>query len=126
MVFLGQNPTDGPQSMMRNPVTLALGWSIFSLAGWWSSSTLARAPEGPAAQVEDDSTIDAEAKARAKRIDTLIAQLGADDFFARERAQQELAEIGYEAFDALSDAADNYDDIEIKLRAGYLVRMMRL
>lgn len=62
----------------------------------------------------------------SKRVAELIAQLGDDDFFARERAQQELAEIGFEAFDALSDAADYNDDIEIRLRAGYLVRMMRL
>ena len=63
---------------------------------------------------------------QAKRVAELIAQLGDDDFFARERAQQDLAEIGFEAFDALSDAAEYNDDIEIRLRAGYLVRMMRL
>lgn len=63
---------------------------------------------------------------QAKRVAELIAELGDDDFFMRERAQQELSEIGFEAFDALSDASQYNDDIEIRLRAGYLVRMMRL
>jgi tetratricopeptide (TPR) repeat protein len=112
--------------MKHNPLALALGWSLFFVAGLCCSSTLAWAPEGAAARADDDSAADAEATARAKKIESLIAQLGADDFFARERAQQELAEVGYEAFDALSEAADNDEDIEIKLRAGYLVRLMRL
>jgi tetratricopeptide (TPR) repeat protein len=87
---------------------------------------LARAPEGPHVELADDAATDAAAAARARQIEALIAQLGDDDFFVREQAQQELAKIGFEAFDALSDAADNNDDIEIKVRAGYLVRMMRL
>src|SRR5579863_3227891 len=116
----------GYESMNRTVLTLALGAAFFFLAGPAVSRSLAAAPEGPAVEVDSDVAADAEAAARAKKIEALIAQLGADDFFARERAQQELADIGYEAFDALSDAADNYDDIEIKLRAGYLVRMMRL
>jgi tetratricopeptide (TPR) repeat protein len=109
--------------MNRKMLVLALGgWLL--VVGPEDSQSLARGPEGPAAQVGEDSAADA--AARARKIETLIGQLGADDFFARERAQQELAEIGYEAFDALSEAADNSDDIEVKLRAGYLVRMMRL
>lgn len=59
------------------------------------------------------------------RIAALIAQLGDDDFFARERAQAELARIGFEAFDALL-AAENNDDIEIAARAKYLVRAMQV
>ncbi|HET6881691.1 MAG TPA: tetratricopeptide repeat protein [Pirellulales bacterium] len=68
----------------------------------------------------------AEARTRAAKIEALIAELGGDDFFARERAQQELAEIGFEAFDALSEAAEHNDDLEIQSRARYLVRLMRL
>jgi tetratricopeptide (TPR) repeat protein len=102
-----------------------MGWCVILAAGFSPVQSLARAPEGPQVEVPIDSA-EADATARAKQIETLIAQLGADDFFARERAQQELSEIGFEAFDALSDAADNNDDIEIKRRAGYLVRMMRL
>jgi tetratricopeptide (TPR) repeat protein len=53
----------------------------------------------------------------------LIAELGASDFAAREKAQQSLAQLGLEAFDALH-AAQNHDDPEIALRARYLVRSM--
>src|SRR5262249_29291650 len=122
---MGNFEMTGYESMNRRLWTLAFG-TAFLLAGAVSSSSLARAPENSAPPVDDDGAADAEASAHAKKIEALIAQLGADDFFARERAQQELADIGYEAFDALSEAADNYDDIEIRLRAGYLVRMMRL
>lgn len=62
---------------------------------------------------------------RQQQIAALIAQLGADDYFQRQRAQQELAAIGFEAFDALSEA-ENHEDIEITLRARYLVRLMQV
>ena len=61
----------------------------------------------------------------AERIGRLIEQLGDGDYFVRERAQQELAQIGFEAFDALS-AAEDHDDVEVAARAKYLVRMMRI
>lgn len=67
----------------------------------------------------------AEPDQRQQQIDALIGQLGADDYFARQRAQQELATIGFEAFDALT-AAENHEDIEISLRARYLVRLMQV
>jgi tetratricopeptide (TPR) repeat protein len=57
------------------------------------------------------------------RIATLIEQLGAEDFAAREKAQAELAQLGLEAFDALH-AAQGHRDPEIALRARYLVRSM--
>lgn len=60
-----------------------------------------------------------------RRIRELIAELGSDNYFARERAQQALAQIGFEAFDALTEA-EEADDIEISLRAKYLVRLMRV
>jgi hypothetical protein len=65
------------------------------------------------------------ASSRAKRIARLIGQLGDDDYFVRERAQKELAEFEFEAYDALS-AAEEHDDIEIAARAKYLVLMMRI
>lgn len=67
----------------------------------------------------------ADAAKRSEEIAALIAELGADDFFNRQRAQEALAEIGFEAFDALSEAAENADDLEIQSRARYLVRLMR-
>lgn len=60
-----------------------------------------------------------------ERINQLIGQLGHDDYFVRERAQQELAKIGFEAFDTLEAAEDN-DDIEVASRAKYLVSQMQI
>jgi tetratricopeptide (TPR) repeat protein len=59
------------------------------------------------------------------KVARLIEQLGAGDFAAREKAQGDLAKIGLEAFDALNDA-QHHDDVEIALRARYLVRSMQV
>ena len=63
--------------------------------------------------------------ASRERIARLIKQLGDDDYFVRERAQEELAQIGTEAFDSLS-AAEFDDDAEISARSQYLVRLMKV
>lgn len=55
----------------------------------------------------------------------LIGQLGAEQYATREKAQAELERLGLVAFDALHEA-QNHDDIEIALRARYLVRSMRV
>ncbi|MBI2823813.1 MAG: hypothetical protein HYX69_03870 [Planctomycetia bacterium] len=73
-----------------------------------------------AAAADDDKQAD-----RSDRIDALIAQLGDDNYFIRERAQQELAKIGFEAFDAL-ETAENHQDIEVASRAKYLVGQMQI
>lgn len=78
-----------------------------------------------APQAEEVQSNAADAIQRTEEIAALIDQLGADDFFDRERAQQALADISFDAFDALSEAAENADDLEIQSRARYLVRMMR-
>lgn len=93
------------------------------LACVWAFPTAIGAADVPKPDVPGEAS---EAADRAKKIEALIAQLGGDDFFVRQRAQQELTEVGFEAFDALSDAAENSDDVEIQLRARYLVRLMRL
>ncbi|HUY36720.1 MAG TPA: tetratricopeptide repeat protein [Pirellulales bacterium] len=80
--------------------------------------------ETPAA-VETPGVEADEASATAGRIARLIEQLGDGDYFVRERAQQELVQIGFEAFDALS-AAEDHDDVEVAARAKYLVRTMRI
>lgn len=59
------------------------------------------------------------------RIARLIEQLGAADFSLREKAQSELGDFGLAAFDALSDA-QHHEDIEIALRARFLVRSMQV
>ena len=63
--------------------------------------------------------------ADAKQIAKLIEQLGSDDYFVRERAQESLAAIGLEAFDALSEA-ENHTDIEVAERVRYLLRLVRV
>jgi len=60
-----------------------------------------------------------------KRIDQLIRQLGDQDYFVRQRAQAELAKLGFDAFDALSAAEDD-EDLEVSTRAKYLLRLMRV
>ena len=63
--------------------------------------------------------------ASQERIAQLINQLGDSDYFVRERAEEELGQMGVEAFDALNDA-ENRDDVEIADRARYLIRLMRV
>lgn len=58
-----------------------------------------------------------------QRIDRLIEQLGDGSYFVRERAQAELAELGFDAYDALL-AASTHDDLEIAARATYLLRLI--
>ncbi len=59
-----------------------------------------------------------------RRIAGLIQHLGDKEYAVRQRAQQELARLGFAAFDALSDAEQS-DDIEIATQAKYLVRLIR-
>jgi tetratricopeptide (TPR) repeat protein len=60
-----------------------------------------------------------------KKIAALIAQLGDKDYFVRQKAQEELATLGFEAFEALN-AATTADDLEIATRAKYLLKLMRV
>jgi tetratricopeptide (TPR) repeat protein len=57
------------------------------------------------------------------QIATLITQLGDPQYPAREKAQDELRRLGPAAFDALL-AAQEHEDIEIAMRARYLVRSL--
>jgi tetratricopeptide (TPR) repeat protein len=59
-----------------------------------------------------------------EQIGRLIEQLGDSQFVTRQRAQQELVKLGFDAFDALTDAEMN-DDPEIAMQASYLVRQIR-
>lgn len=61
----------------------------------------------------------------AAEIARLIQQLGHEDYFQRQRAQQVLATYGAAAFDALV-AAQNHPDIEIASRAKYLLHKIDL
>jgi hypothetical protein len=57
-----------------------------------------------------------------KTIRGLIAQLGDDSFDKREAAQKSLADIGLPAFDLLRNAATEAADLEVRERAGKLVK----
>ncbi len=59
-----------------------------------------------------------------RQIARLIEELGNNQFVVRERAQQELVKLGFDAFDALAEA-ENSDDPEIAMQASYLVRLIR-
>lgn len=58
------------------------------------------------------------------KIDKLIVQLGAPEYAEREQAENELLELGSIAFDTLH-AAQNHEDIEIRLRSRRLMRLLR-
>jgi hypothetical protein len=60
-----------------------------------------------------------------QRINRLIELLGDEDYSVRQAAQEELAKIGFDAFDALGAAVD-HEDLEIASRAKYLLRLIRL
>jgi tetratricopeptide (TPR) repeat protein len=60
-----------------------------------------------------------------QRVRQLVQQLGDSDYNVRQRAQDELAKLGFAAFDLLSEAADN-DDLEVATRARYLLHLMRV
>ena len=58
--------------------------------------------------------------ASSARVAELINKLGHEDYAIREAAQHRLKRIGVAAFDALHEAQDS-DDVEIRMRARYLV-----
>ena len=58
-----------------------------------------------------------------EKIDRLIQELGHPKYSVREKAQEELADLGFEAYDALTAAAD-HEDLEIATRAKYLLRLI--
>jgi len=58
------------------------------------------------------------------RVAQLIEKLGDDEYRVREQAQEELARIGFAAYDQLL-AATKHEDLEIASRARYLVRLIR-
>ena len=77
-------------------------------------------------RIEKDAAPDqAKDAAGQAQINKLIEQLGDKDYYVRQRAQNELARLSFDAFDALTVATTN-DDLEIASRAKYLLRLMRI
>lgn len=60
-----------------------------------------------------------------ERLNGLVGDLGADEYFVREKAQRELQRLGIVAFDAVYEATD-HEDIEIAHRAKYLVATIEI
>lgn len=68
----------------------------------------------------------AETPPDAAAIDALVAELGAADFAVRETASRRLAALGLRAADALLTAAETSPDLEVSLRARWLVESLPL
>lgn len=92
---------------------LIIAWAVAM------SATLTASP----AWADGKTAVDERAAQVDARIQKLIDQLGSRHYATRERAQAELASLGLAAFDALLEAQHN-DNVEIALRARYLVRGM--
>ncbi|MDZ4821225.1 MAG: tetratricopeptide repeat protein [Planctomycetota bacterium] len=71
--------------------------------------------------IADD--ISEEDKKMAARVAKLIQELGNLNYPIRQRAQEQLSELGAVAFDALTEA-ENHRDLEIAHRARYLVHQI--
>src|SRR5262245_5714196 len=115
---------------MRNPSPW-VAVPVVALALATVPCLLARAEDGAGPKQASKENPGAKAPAQggaadlAARITKLIAQLGDDDYATRQRAQEQLSEIGADAFDALAEA-QNHDDPEIAARSRYLLRSIRI
>lgn len=72
---------------------------------------------GADAQTTDEATAE-------RQLSEWIEQLGDPQFAVRQRAQEQLIKLGFEAFDALVEA-EQHEDPEVAMQAGYLVRQIR-
>ncbi len=105
-------------------ITLSISLTAIAVFTFFDGSTQALADDAKQASASGTSS-QAVAPANGSRIANLIRQLGDRDYYARERAQTELAAIGFAAFEALSDATTN-EDAEIATRAKYLLKLLRV
>jgi tetratricopeptide (TPR) repeat protein len=91
----------------------------------WLAAVLAAgatAAEKPAPEKPADSPASESSPGELRR---LIRQLGDADYFRREKAERQLARLGFEAFDVLGEAAES-EDLEIAARARRLLALMRV
>lgn len=95
-------------------LALSSSASLFALADDSPRSSPPAAAQ-PSAAAEQLAPGDLQAQ-----LTSLIADLGADEYFVREKAQRDLQRLGIAAFDAVY-AATEHEDIEIAHRAKYLV-----
>ena len=96
-----------PSRSPRAPL-YAAGWCVLAVMGGGGSACCL------ASSATDDE------------IGALIGQLGADDFSVREVAAMRLADLGATASDALLAAAESSPDLEVALKARWLVDALPL
>jgi len=100
---------------------IALRWTNLL---WVACLVCLPPPTSTSARGSDPAT-EAAVAAASDPIAALIRELGAGDYASRERAQAKLRRLGLEAFDQLY-AAQSSADIEIALRARYLLRSLNV
>ena len=83
-----------------------------------------RAPPPQVVAAPGDSAT-SEADQPAAPVDQLIADLGADQFAVRRRAEQQLMHLGPDAYDQLK-LAEDHDDLEIAERVRYVLERLRV
>jgi tetratricopeptide (TPR) repeat protein len=91
----------------------------------WLAAVLAAgaaAAEKPSPEQPPDGAASESSPGELRR---LIQQLGDEDYFRREKAERQLAKLGFEAFDVLGEAAES-EDLEIAARARRLLALMRV
>ncbi len=111
-------------SHSSSAASTAIGEKIHRPKGllrWILCAAVVLVVQSPAAWGQSRSILHpAEANSETEQIHQLIRELGSEDYFQRQRAQQLLSSYGAKAFDALV-AAQSHPDIEIAARAKFLL-----
>jgi hypothetical protein len=94
-----------PSSHQRAALPVAL---LAALAGWFATV-------GPSRAAADED------QARRRQLESLVERLGSQQYREREAAAAALAAAGADAIDPLLAAAEQSDDLEIAMRARWLV-----
>ncbi len=100
--------------MLNRPWLSPRSWLLAAVL----ASTAVNAPAGP-----DERALPP--PSGEQEVARLIEQLGDPDYYVREQAQESLSRLGFEAYDALTEAT-THDDLEVAARARYLLRSMQV
>lgn len=105
---------------IKHPPRQAIAWRRVVGMGLMLWAVMVAAPVLAQAQGEADT---ATVQKSEQELSALIDQLGDDDYFVREDAQNQLLKLGTAAFDLLIDAED-HDDPEVNARIAYILRRL--
>ena len=83
------------------------------------------APHALSSDTPRKNSPDTNTRVAPASISNLVEQLGAEQYAKREKAQAKLGQLGLDAFDALY-AAQGSDDIEVSMRARYLLQSLTI